>query len=182
MEERDRVAFNTVVPKWLHERAKKVSKFHKVALNRLVQEGLLARVVQYEEMQEEMLAKAKPKDAAIRKPRTITPLDQRLPGLQPLGGNPDDDVQPESAPEVASEFSGFYAEKGAYIAQAEGSYDKRARIAESMAAMKKKWPLTHPPDSEILKGLEAAANAARPASDTVEQILDPGTIKTLGDI
>lgn len=178
----DRVAFNTVVPRWLHERAKKTAKFHGLTLLRVVQEGLLARVVHYEEEQAKILASKKPKDDGLRKPRTITPLDQRVPGLQPLGGNPDDDVKPPPTLDSPSEFADFYADRGAYIAQAEGSYDRRARIAESLASMKKQFPLTHPKDSEILKGLEDAAKAAAPAPDIVEQILDPGTIKTVGDI
>lgn len=185
----EKIVFTSIgLPADLHARTKNVASRLTVAWRHFVIEALSEKVDYFEGKfraeKERHLAQVQEKKAEKRRARGI--------GKSKLAPKDIDAPKGDEEQETEDALAPLYDEHAQKISEAitRGSQmEKRLRLAEAVQAVKKRAPLTHPPEREIVRRLEAAVVANLDAQHADEErrekqalVVDPKRIATRGDV
>jgi hypothetical protein len=201
----DEFAYITIrIPKTLRERCRVLYKKTGVKFVELVRNALSEHVAYLEAKQridEERLAEAKASTVNRKQVKTITPLGESP--LRPLSKIASVFSQKT---EVDEKLAPLLAKHARLIAEASNfAYERRMRLAEAVADIKKAAPLTHPPEGQLMLLLENMAGSAllqqpsvpepefapppevapdvvEEGDENVEMIIDPSKLRSFGDV
>lgn len=183
----DESMVNVIMPTALRERARKVGKILKISTTQMIRDALDERV----RFLENKIAEDKERAAEIKAPgkRSKKGFEPLTPKFETLTDtiSTRKAVEPAAPPPAKEPDYSEYADH-IYEAIAAGhSMETRLRVAEAIAAIKRKNPLTHPPEHKITSELERLVlirreNAKLRQVQTEEVIIDTSKVKTLGDV
>ncbi len=147
------------LPGDLRERARKIAKKHRTSTAQLVRDGLAAHValIEARDRAEEQLRRAEREGKrGLHRLRRLGESPLAPTALRPIDAPPEREVEDDPAAPI-------YAQHAALVLAAlDGkSLEKRLRVQEAVAAVKRMNPLTHPSDREILARLEREVHRLR---------------------
>jgi hypothetical protein len=187
----DDIQLSVFLTRNLRERARRVAKMFKTTTAALAREGLADKVEYLETkllIEEERARAEKEKQTEHntgRAPRTFgtSLLKPVIGSLAPAALG----VEPTKTKNLIDLAYEQHARR--VLAALDDPTEKRLRIAEVMATIKREAPLTHPSDREILENLERVVIELRSESTPqrreeteIVQTIDPSRVKTLGDV
>lgn len=173
----------------LHSRAVKMSKKTGMTIAQLVREALDAKVLAYEErlyLEKERARRDREETRSTRQFRQIgeSPLAPSLPVHAPAEAKSPDNEDETTLP--VREDDDPYVTYAKYILQAEDQpSEKRLRLAEAVASIRRQSPLTCPPEHEILANLERAVDLLRqknPSTRAPQPVTSVNPAVEVGDL
>jgi len=159
---------NVRLPTDLRERARAAGQELKTTTTQIIRDALRAHLDYLEakiRSEKERAAAEKAERRAARGFRPLTPLREDKP----------EDKGESQAPEVAPEYV-EHATRIAEAVEAGSRTEVRLRTAEAVAVIKKRYPLTHPPESEIIATLEQLVLSAQKKNAATQQYDPPREI------
>lgn len=183
------------LPKDLHARARAIAKRNRTTTVHLIRESLTEKI-------EYLEAKRRVEEERIIAERQRAAFSTHVRGRPPrlpLAPEPPPPLKSEIVDENVENLEAEARTAHVYETQAkliletlEGSpLERRLRVAEAVAAVKRERPLTHPPDDEILQTLEREVLHLRrntektklaTANNNSFQIIDPNRVHSRGDV
>lgn len=176
-----RSRFEVVVSSAIKARAKRICKDLGISFAQLAKDALVERIVWLEDKQRRAEAEARAAKEANEGEKPRFRSFKKL--SMPLGGSRLAEIAKPSplgtqgvAVEEVKELPVEYVQHARRVSEADSPYERRLRMDEAVAAIKKRAPLSHPAESAIREELEKLTETLR---DAVASEMDPMVGKTI---
>jgi len=174
------VVINIALPADLRNRVRSIAKKKRTTTAQIVRDALAEKV-------EYLEAKERAEDDRRRKERTERAQGPRGIGRSALAPLPPRVEAREAAPtaDIHPDEQALYETHAARVFEAfDQPLEKRMRVREAIAAVKRQSPLTHPGDDAILARLTAAVAELQSMQSYVQEqrAIDTSKIRTFGEV